>query len=87
MYYGDVSSRVAYIKSFSKILLPGLRIAAVVLPKILRNTFVEHKKWMDLSTSVLSQGALEIYIKSGMFNANKKNIRKIYNERMESAIF
>ena len=84
MYYGDVSSRVAYIKSFSKILLPGLRIAAVVLPKVLRNTFVEYKKWMDLSTSVLSQGALEIYIKSGMFNANKKNIRKIYNERMDA---
>lgn len=82
IYYNDISSRVAYIKSFSKILLPGLRIAAVVLPKFLRNTFEQYKKSMDLNTSVLSQGALDIYIKSGLFNSNRKNIKKIYTERM-----
>ncbi|NMM63700.1 PLP-dependent aminotransferase family protein [Clostridium sp. P21] len=82
MYYDDVSSRVIYLKSFSKILLPGLRIAAVVLPKILTNVFREYKKWSDLSTSVLSQGALEIYIKSGMFKAHVKKIKKTYSERM-----
>ncbi|AKN30440.1 GntR family transcriptional regulator [Clostridium carboxidivorans P7] len=82
MYYDDISSRVIYLKSFSKILLPGLRIAAVVLPKILTNVFKEYKKWADLSTSVLSQGALEIYIKSGMFKAHVKKIRKTYSERM-----
>ena len=82
MYYYDISSKVAYIKSFSKVLLPGLRIAAVVLPKVLRNTFEEYKRWMDLNTSVLSQGALDIYIKSGMFKANKNRIRTIYSERM-----
>ncbi|GKX67353.1 PLP-dependent aminotransferase family protein [Inconstantimicrobium mannanitabidum] len=82
MYYHDISSRVAYIKSFSKILLPGLRIAAVVLPKILRNTFEDYKRWMDLNTSVLSQGALEIYIKSGMFKANRKLLKQTYSERM-----
>lgn len=82
MYYYDVSSRVAYIKSFSKVLLPGLRIAAVVLPKVLRNTFKEYKHWMDLNTSVLSQGALAIYIRSGMFKANRNRIRTIYSERM-----
>lgn len=83
MYYHDVSSRVIYVKSFSKILLPGLRIAAVVVPKILINTFAEYKKWSDLGTSVLSQGALEIYIKSGMFEAHGKKIKKIYFERMK----
>jgi DNA-binding transcriptional MocR family regulator len=82
MYYADVSSRVIYLKSFSKILLPGLRIAAVVLPKILTNVFREYKKWSDLNTSVLSQGALEIYIKSGMFKAHVKKIKKTYSERM-----
>lgn len=82
MYYNDVSDRVIYIKSFSKVLLPGLRIGAVILPKILRNTFQEYKKWMDLNTSVLSQVALDIYIKSGMFNANKNQIKKIYTNRM-----
>ncbi|NSB33642.1 PLP-dependent aminotransferase family protein [Clostridium saccharoperbutylacetonicum] len=84
MYYTDTSSKVIYIKSFSKILLPGLRIAAVVLPKLLRNTFEEYKKWTDLNTSVLSQGALDIYIKSGIFNSNNKTIRTTYSERMDA---
>jgi len=84
MYYYDISERVVYIKSFSKTLLPGLRIAAVVLPKLLRNTFGEYKRWMDLNTSVLSQGALEIYIKSGMIHSNRKQIQKIYSERMST---
>jgi len=84
MYYNDVSGRTVYVKSFSKIFLPGLRIAAVVLPKILRNVFLEYKRWMDLNTAVLSQGALEIYIKNGMFKANRKRIRKIYEARMKT---
>lgn len=84
MYYNDVSGRTVYVKSFSKIFLPGLRIAAVVLPKILRNVFLEYKRWMDLSTAVLSQGALEIYIKNGMFKANRKRIGKIYEDRMRT---
>lgn len=84
MYYFDIYSRVVYIKSFSKILLPGLRVAAVVLPKILINTFYEYKKWSDLGTSILSQGALEIYIKSGMFKGHVKKIKLIYENRMKA---
>lgn len=84
MYYYDVSQKIVYIKSFSKTLLPGLRVAAVVLPKLLRSTFYEYKKWMDLNTSVISQGALEIYIKSGMINSNRTKIQKIYKDRMNT---
>ncbi|PJI08256.1 MULTISPECIES: PLP-dependent aminotransferase family protein [Clostridium] len=84
MYYSDVSGRTVYVKSFSKIFLPGLRVAAVVLPKVLRNTFLEYKEWMDLNTAVLSQGALEIYIKNGMFKANRKRLRKVYEDRMKT---
>ena len=38
---------------------------------------------MDLGTSVLSQGALEIYIKCGMFHNHRKKIKKIYAEKMK----
>lgn len=79
----DMSSRVIYIKSFSKTLLPGLRLAVTVVPKLLVNIFKEYKKWADLNTSVLSQGALEIYIKSGMFDSHIKKVKKLYSERMK----
>ncbi|WFD11113.1 PLP-dependent aminotransferase family protein [Tepidibacter hydrothermalis] len=82
IYALDCSSRVIYLKSYSKIILPQLRISAVVLPKLLLKTFKEYKKWNDLNTSILSQGALEIYIKSGMFNAHMKKLRTVYRERM-----
>lgn len=82
MYAYDTSSKVIYLKSYSKILVPGLRIAAVVLPKLLINTFLEYKKWVDMNSPILSQGALEIYLKSGMLNKHRKKISKLYSDRM-----
>lgn len=82
IYALDVSSRVIYLKTYSKILLPGLRIATTVIPSKLINKFQEYKRWTDLNTSILSQGALQIYIKSGIFDKHIKKIRNVYYERM-----
>ncbi len=82
IYSLDSSARVIYLKSYSKIVLPGLRVSAVVIPRLLSKTFEKYKRWSDLNTSLLSQGALEIYIKNGMFNEHVKKLKKIYSERM-----
>ncbi|WML33879.1 PLP-dependent aminotransferase family protein [Clostridium sp. OS1-26] len=82
IYSYDDNCRVIYLKSYSKVFLPGLRIAALVLPKMLTNIFSKYKSCADISTSVLSQGALEIYIKSGMFDMHIRKIKKLYTERM-----
>lgn len=79
----DTSDRVIYVKTFSKVLLPGLRVALAVLPQILINTFYKYKRWADLNTNVLSQGALEIYLSSGMFDVHIKKIRDLYSDRMQ----
>jgi DNA-binding transcriptional MocR family regulator len=78
----DQSDRVIYVKTFSKVLLPSLRIATVVLPKLLVNSFREYKYWSDINTPLLSQGALELYINSGMFNVHVNKIRSLYSHRM-----
>lgn len=78
----DTSAKVIYVKTFSKVILPGLRIAVAVLPSILCNTFLDYKTWMDINTPVLSQGALELYIESGMFNVHVKKVRDMYLKRM-----
>ncbi|CAH2213016.1 aminotransferase-like domain-containing protein [Tepidibacter aestuarii] len=83
MYSLDNNNRVIYIKTFSKILLPGLRIAAVVLPETLVYKFLKYKQLTDIHTSILPQGALEIYINNGMFKRSKMRLMKIYKERME----
>ncbi|OCA92090.1 PLP-dependent aminotransferase family protein [Pseudobacillus wudalianchiensis] len=79
----DTSGRVIYIKSFSKVFLPGLRIAGVVLPAIMIKNFLRYKFSVDFNSSVLSQGALDIYLKSGMYNSHLKTIKEVYFNKMQ----
>lgn len=74
--------RVIYLKSFSKIFLPGLRVGVAVLPEELRTMFADYKRWTDLNTSILSQGALEVYLKSGLFEKHIQGVLRVYQERM-----
>lgn len=83
MFSYDPSGRVIYIKSFSKVMLPGLRLAIAVLPNLMINTFLRYKFSSDFNSSALSQGALEIYLKSGMFNGHIKRIRGLYHRKMQ----
>jgi DNA-binding transcriptional MocR family regulator len=82
IYSMDVSSRVIYLRSYSKTLMPGLRLGVAVLPQLLVNSFCEYKHSIDLSTTILSQGALEIYLKSGLYINHLKKINQLYLERM-----
>ncbi|MFJ5769246.1 PLP-dependent aminotransferase family protein [Psychrobacillus sp. NPDC093180] len=83
LYSFNPSGRVIYIKSFSKIFLPGLRIAVAVLPTIMVNNFLRYKFSSDFNSSALSQGALEIYLKSGMFNSHLQKIKEVYHHKMQ----
>lgn len=82
MYYLDDGESVIYLKSYSKVFLPGLRLAAIVLPETLVSSFVQVKRWTDLGSNVLSQGALEVYLNSGMFKRHLSKTKKIYQSRM-----
>ena len=84
MYSMDITNRVIYIKSFSKTLLPGLRLAALILPEAFVNSFLYHKACCDLITNSLSQGALEIYLKSKMYDNHLKHIKKFYSQQMST---
>ncbi|MBD8003897.1 aminotransferase-like domain-containing protein [Bacillus norwichensis] len=77
------SGRVIFIKSFSKIFLPGLRVATIVLPELMINNFLRYKFSADFNSSVLSQGALDIYLKSGMINGHIKKIKELYHNKMK----
>lgn len=82
IYAYDRSSHVVYLKSFSKIIFPGLRLGAIVLPDRLLTTFHAYKSYPD--TSLLSQAALEVYIKNGMYERHKHKICSLYASRMRA---
>ena len=83
LFYYDRYDRVIYIKSFSKTVMPGLRIAVVVLPKKLVASFLLYKEYIDMLSPVLSQGALEIYLKNGMYEHHRRELYNIYSLRMQ----
>jgi len=86
MYAYDKNDFVINAKSFSKILLPGLRLSSLVLPEILIDTFSEYKKWADVNSTIISQGALEIFIKSGMYAIHKEKMKLLYSDRISYLI-
>ncbi|MGL4848110.1 MAG: PLP-dependent aminotransferase family protein [Clostridium sp.] len=73
----DIYDRVIYIKSFSKIFLPGIRLGYIVAPNKFREVFLKAKFNTDIATSSLMQRALEYYI--GKWDW-KENIRKLSEE-------
>ncbi|MGK5506537.1 PLP-dependent aminotransferase family protein [Brevibacillus formosus] len=84
IYSHDQSGRVLYVKSFSKIMLPGLRLATVVLPSSVMETFRLFKASCDSSTAVLSQAALELYLNCGMYDHHAALVRERYRLRLET---
>ncbi|CAG7654722.1 PLP-dependent aminotransferase family protein [Paenibacillus allorhizosphaerae] len=80
IYAYNRTSHVVYLKSFSKIIFPGLRLGAAVLPEALLSPFQTRKRYAD--TSLLSQAALEVYIKNGMYERHKRKIGSQYAARI-----
>lgn len=85
----DKNDRVIYIKSFSKIFLPGIRLGYMIVPKKLKEAIVSSKVNTDISTSSLMQRALDLYIIKGYFREYIKKLKSIYQDRymlMENSI-
>ncbi|CAG7614746.1 PLP-dependent aminotransferase family protein [Paenibacillus allorhizosphaerae] len=83
MFAYDPSGRVIYTKSFSKVMLPGLRLGLAVIPPELHESFLHAKYAADVHTPVLMQGALEIYLENGMFETHLYKMRTIYRSKAE----
>ena len=79
----DKNNRVIYIKSFSKIFLPGIRLGYLVAPEIFREVLQNSKLNTDITTSSLMQRALELYISNGKWKENIKHLNFEYSQRYE----
>ncbi|WP_427338735.1 PLP-dependent aminotransferase family protein [Caloranaerobacter sp. DY30410] len=79
----DENNRVIYIKSFSKIFMPGLRLGFMIIPISIQKEILVAKHISDISTSGLMQRALDLYIKMGLFKKHINEINKIYKKRFD----
>jgi DNA-binding transcriptional MocR family regulator len=72
--------------SFSKNLLPGIRVGFLVVPSYIRQRFVAIKQTTDLLTSPLNQRALHAYLESGHFSEHLERVRTAYRERRDAML-
>jgi len=79
----DIGNKVIYIKTFSKILIPGMRIAYMVVPSELSPRLIAAKFSSDISTSGLCQRALTHLLNEGFLEEHLKKTRKIFKDKFE----
>lgn len=77
----DHRNRVIYIKSFSKILMPGLRLGFLVVPKTLLDYILSAKHTTDISTSSFIQRVFDLYLRKELWKKHIGKICDIYEKR------
>lgn len=77
----DSAGRVVYVGTFSKTLLPTLRLAFMVVPPSLREAAHKAKFVTDWHTATIAQSALAQFIDEGAFARHIRRVSRIYSER------
>lgn len=85
IHYYSKSKETAYIRSFSKAFMPGIRLGAAVLHSPLLEEVTELKSLSDLNTSLLSQAALALYIQAGMYEKHVNKVKKTCDAKLKRA--
>jgi DNA-binding transcriptional MocR family regulator len=82
----DGQEIVIYIKSFSKIFMPGLRLGFMVVPGRLWNKILSAKHTSDISTSGLIQRTFDLYLRENMWVKHIDYMKEKYRKRYETFI-
>jgi GntR family transcriptional regulator/MocR family aminotransferase len=77
----DRDGRVIYVGTFSKTMLPELRLGFLALPPSLRDAATKAKFVSDWHSPPLAQRALARFIADGSFARHIRKVGKVYGER------
>lgn len=80
----DPGGRVIYVSSFSKMLMPGLRVGLLVAEGPVYRRLVALKRVTDLVTSNLMQRAVEAFVTVGRYDAHLRRARRLYRQRRDA---
>jgi DNA-binding transcriptional MocR family regulator len=78
----DTEDRVVYIKSFSKLLMPGLRTAFLIAPERLHGAIRQAKYASDIANSGFFQRVLTNYLGSGAWQDHLLHQQQRYRQRL-----
>lgn len=82
----DRDGRVLYSGTFSKVLLPSLRLAYLVVPESQVERFEQITESLSAGCPVLTQTIVTAFISEGHFARHIQRMRKLYAERRQSSV-
>lgn len=80
------NENTVYLGSFSKILLPSVRISYMVLPKKLLKKYKKIKGFTNQTASKSEQLALAKYINNGKIDIHLRKARRVYLEKSKTIL-
>ncbi len=75
------TDRVIYLGSFSKLLLPSVRIGYAVIPDILKRIYAQDKQHLNQTASKIEQLALADYIRDGQLERHLRRLKRSYADK------
>lgn len=82
----DSGGYVIYIGTFSKMLMPGLRIGYLIAEGPVCNRLEESKRTHDLTTSTLIQHTLNTYVSVGRYQSHIRRSSRLYRKRRDAML-
>lgn len=75
--------KVIYISTFSKALLPSVRISYMVLPNKLAKAYSKHAEVLEQTASSLHQRTLHYFMEEGHWYPHLRKMRMVYKRKMQ----
>jgi GntR family transcriptional regulator / MocR family aminotransferase len=82
----DPGGRVIYVGTFSKMVMPGLRVGFLVAEGPVWRRLVDCKRVNDLATSTLIQRTLHEYVTVGRYQAHLRRSCHVYRQRRDAML-
>jgi GntR family transcriptional regulator / MocR family aminotransferase len=82
----DPGGRVIFLGTFSKMVMPGLRVGFLVADGPAYDGLVQLKRIVDIAASNLVQRALEAYVTVGRYQAHVRRSCRIYRKRRDAML-
>ena len=79
----DKSSRVIYIKSYSKVFMPGFRLGFILAPQKIADSVLAGKYSSDISNSGLNQRVFQYFLEQGIWKEHIEKSRKEFARKQK----